>query len=176
MTDQHQQILSAVQNDDVLALADIKVDPAQANQWRDINDRGLLHHAVHNRCSMAVQWMIDHWSMDPDPRDNQGETPLMRAACLGDIASMETLLAAGADPNAQARTGGSALHYAYSGDAMRAVDVLKKAGANIDAVDASGRKAEDWAAQAAQIKQGAMMLKKLGAPPRRGTLKLSRKG
>lgn len=63
---------------------------------------------------------------------NFGNTPLHVAACRGESAAIEVLLAAGADVNLQGELGNTALHEAVGQGSRNAVDVLLRAGARLD--------------------------------------------
>ncbi len=65
-----------------------------------------------------------------------GNSPLHRAALQGDVASVESLLAAGADANATNAAGATALHYATGSPRM--VRALLAAGARANTVSAMG--------------------------------------
>lgn len=162
---QQKNILDAIEGDDVLSLARIGVDPQWARDWSDCNKRGLLHHAIHSQAPTALEWMIDQWGLDTNTIDNQGETPLMRASWLGDIQSVEVLLNAGADIDAMAHTGGTALHYAYAGGKPAAVAAL--GGADNAALDRHGRRPLDWKPQGKVIDQGAGLLKRVATEPKK---------
>ncbi len=85
--------------------------------------------------SPAVASLLCTAKADPGSRDNSGATPLMSAAQRRDLDVVRTLLSAGADPNAAADLGQTALHCAAQGGAagsLEAVTALVNAGADID--------------------------------------------
>jgi hypothetical protein len=71
---------------------------------------------------------------NPDP-DAEGCTALMHAAACGSIAVVEKLIAAGADPNARANDGATALIYA---NRLEVIKLLVEAGAKVNLQDESG--------------------------------------
>lgn len=75
--------------------------------------------------------------------DSHGNTALMAAAAIGDTASVERLLAEGADVNARGRIGNTALIYAAQEGHTSVVEILVKAGARVEsrnAYNATARK------------------------------------
>jgi ankyrin repeat protein len=79
--------------------------------------------------------------------DPDGLTPLMRAAARGDVAGVDKLLAAGADPNVAtpAQRVTALMCAAYFGHGP-VIKVLLARGARIEIKDAQGAAAVDWAA------------------------------
>lgn len=84
--------------------------------WQDVDD-GLapgqpLHFACKLRATGAAEFLLNRGaSVGRDPRD-QGWDPLRVACYLGDPELVSLLLAHGADPCADPRTGATALHNA----------------------------------------------------------------
>jgi ankyrin repeat protein len=70
--------------------------------------------------------------------DEFGRTPLHHAAALGNVDTVATLLAAGANPCAQDDNGWSPLHFAAQAEAPHIVRELIAAGANLDLRDSFG--------------------------------------
>merc|ERR1711988_1359320 len=65
-------------------------------------------------CSMAQQLRsgVRTWTADLDAPDRRGKTLLQYASFMGHEECLQTLLGAGANPNAQNPTGMTALHFA----------------------------------------------------------------
>ena len=154
-----QRLQNIIKSDDVVSLTQAGKDIETAAQEKDINGRGLLHAAVHDRADDCLLFLIDKRAVSLDAQDVQGETALMRAASLGNTTAVKGLLEAGASTQVQAHTGGTALHYAYAGGkaAEAVIQILVDAGMNSDAEDKSGRKPAAWAAEAKAIEAGAAL-------------------
>lgn len=88
----------------------------------------------------ALRWR----SPRPEPimalmtTDDFGRSPLHYAALDGEVALVQTLLAAGSDINARDRDDMTALHFAAQDYRCEVVTILLAAGAAIDAVDRFG--------------------------------------
>jgi uncharacterized protein len=98
-----------------------------------------------------------------EPTLNEGSTPLMRAAKNGDSAAIQLLLANGADSNALAKNGTTALmfaaglgfgtgtfanDYATPAELLESVKVLVAAGADVNAISEAGQTPLHFGAQA----------------------------
>jgi Ankyrin repeats (3 copies) len=68
--------------------------------------------------------------IDINIRDNNGETALMGAICLGNIPLLKMLIKMGAKLDVRSYFGDTALHQAVYGDQHSMVCILMKAGAN----------------------------------------------
>lgn len=174
----NQTLVDAVQADNVVSLHNNREAIKASAQERDQNGRSLLHVAVASGAVDSALWLLDTGLADPNAADNQGETPLMRAAWLGQGEVVKALLKAGASLEARANTGGTALHHAYDGGtpAQAVVEQLLAAGANASALDNSGREPSAWAA-AAQAREAAAKLLvdgHVGGAPARSRLSLRR--
>lgn len=99
---------------------------------------GFMHHAM-------VETLL-RLRVAPDPRDNEGDTPLMWAARTGDVATVNLLLLARADANAVNGNGASALVLAATQTHYGVVErLLRHEGVNADQPDRAGRTALHWA-------------------------------
>lgn len=165
-------IRTAIENDDVIALNQARADLTNAGDERDVNGRNLLQTAIHSGATDAALWLIDNnLGGDINAADVMGETPLMRAAWLGNAEVAGALIAAGSDLNAQARSGGTALHHAHAGGTQAAgmVELLTQAGADASVTDTQGQLASAWEAQAVIRENGAKLL--AAAPAKRLSLR-----
>ena len=177
MTSSQDTLRTAVLSDDVRVLHQHRDALKAQGNARDENGRTLLHVAVAAGAVDSALWLADNRIANVNQADNQGETPLMRAASLGQVDVIETLVRQGADIHAKARTGGTALHYAYDGGKAGAasIDVLVKAGADTKALDKDGRLPEAWSGPAAAREAASELLNDgaVGKPAPR-TLRLKR--
>jgi len=73
-----------------------------------------------------------------DGSDRLGRGQLHYAALEDDVASVEALLANGADPNVSDRQGMTPLHFAAQDGSLRVAALLLESGADVDVVDAFG--------------------------------------
>ena len=109
---------------------------------RDVNARNEqgqtpLHHAVANRDSAIVAWLLDAGA-NSGPADIRSETPLHHAVRARDRAIVTLLLEAGADPNSRSHEG-TPLHSAANNRADSVVmTALLQAGADVGARDGTG--------------------------------------
>lgn len=173
-----EQARAALASDDVLSLSRLAAAAnfASVAAERDINGRTLLHQAVASGSTDSALFLLDNRLADANVADGQGETPLMRAAWLGNAPVISALAEAGARLDTQALSGGTALHHAYAGStaAQPVVDQLVALGANPSALDRSGQSPSDWASQAVSREAGQDLLTRAAKPPKRDTLRLSR--
>lgn len=155
-------------SDNVLALSRVKLDQNQ----RDANGRTPLHQAVAANATDSALWLLDTGKAPVNVADSHGETPLMRAAWLGNTTVVGALIERGADLAAFSRVGGTALHFAHaaSSPSEAVIKQLQEAGANPEALDSAGKRPDDWIAYGQAIKEGAS----LGKPARGKTLRLKR--
>jgi ankyrin repeat protein len=103
--------------------------------------RGALHYVARRGGYDMLSWMLVQ-SMDVNPRDEDGNTPLMLVPGWAGI-SIELLFDAGADVNASNVFGQTPLHFAASSGYVEGVRALVAAGANPRALDIEGRAPKD---------------------------------
>lgn len=77
--------------------------------------------------------------------EGRGETALMRRATVGDSETVTFLLAAGADPNLQDKSGVTALMRAAQSRKPRIIKLLLESGAEFDRADYTGKSALGYA-------------------------------
>ena len=162
-TSTFEQLKELVERDDIIGLSNQLTALKAHADSKDINGRGLLHAAAHAKAGDALAWLLDNKIGPVDEADNQGETPLMRAAWLGYKPGVDLLLEAGASLESRALTGGTPLHFAHAGgtQAKEIVRTLLDAGADPAATDKSGSQPEQWSQQAAAREQGQALLDKV---------------
>ncbi|KAG5445812.1 Fibronectin type 3 and ankyrin repeat domains protein 1 [Clonorchis sinensis] len=91
----------------------------------------LMYCAQRNLQDM-MEVLLD-WNADPNTQDSTGKTALMFAAFKGNIECIETLLDCGSDVNITDQNDLTALHMAVDGEQPRAIRLLVKSGANLEA-------------------------------------------
>ncbi|MFI4937018.1 MAG: ankyrin repeat domain-containing protein [Candidatus Berkiellales bacterium] len=105
----------------------------------------LLHTAVMlNVPQETFQWVINHTD-NLNSHDIFKTTTLGYAASIGRLEHMKSLLAAGADINAQDQNGNPPLHIAVNGKQVEAVKLLIEHGADLFAEDSNDNTAFDLA-------------------------------
>jgi ankyrin repeat protein len=120
----------------LLATGD-RIDPDGAD-WK------ALAFAVQYRNSATAEILLANGAA-VDPRDDEGRTPLMRAARNSDATALALLLRYGADARAVDHQGNTALHYAASKASLDTVRLLVEHGTNPMATNAAGETAIDVA-------------------------------
>jgi hypothetical protein len=124
-------------NNDLDDEADV-YDGDPAYELDDNHSRDELVEALLHEDPADVQALLDE-EADPNRRlSEDGGTPLMVAARLGEASLVEQLLARGADLHAKDDEHWTALHWAASEGRDQAVAVLLHAGALVDTPDAAG--------------------------------------
>jgi ankyrin repeat protein len=154
-------VLAALAGDNPISLQSaIVADPSLKN-YADANGRTLVHLAVHQGADTVLLWLLDQ-GYPANVADNHGETPLMRAAFLGDTDAIASLLTAGARVGTVAGSGGTALHYAYAGgkQGQAAIAPLLAAGADPGVRDSNGQAPDAWIRQAEIREAGTDLLAK----------------
>ncbi len=143
----------------LLLAAGLCFSPALAEGARDRACQAVYHAA----CS-GEDALKQHLSTGAqvDTRDDDGETPLMKAADHGVASAVEALLRAGADPNARDEDGETALMMAADEGNIVVVKLLLAAGADIHARDKDGETALSKALEERRI-DIVELLRKAGA-------------
>lgn len=109
-----------------------------AGDWK------ALHFAVQYRSAETIPILIANGA-DVNYRDEEGKTPLMRAAKNSDTAILDILLGCGADVNLADEAGMTALMYAAQKANIENIHKLTERGADIDARNRTGESARDIA-------------------------------
>ncbi|KAM0893786.1 hypothetical protein ACQ4PT_024892 [Festuca glaucescens] len=79
---------------------------------RDANKRTALHFAAREGRTEVCKFLVEQLRLPVDPKDDDGETPLIHAARQGRLQTAEYLLGHGADPSIASNMGATALHHA----------------------------------------------------------------
>lgn len=125
------------------------LDLARLHDAVDSSPNGSINHKV--RPTRHIDLQLDlvkgllAQGVEPDVSDGKGQTPLMHAAVLGDILTVQALLSAGANPNSKDRQGRTALFFAAFGGHYRIVEILLALG-DPNSKDRQGRTPLSFAA------------------------------
>ncbi|PSN45791.1 hypothetical protein C0J52_10757 [Blattella germanica] len=91
----------------------------------DISDNTVMHYAVERNMPELVD-LLFKCRCHIDSGNNEGVTPLMKAALMGKEDVAIKLLQHGANPHAVSKSGNSVIHYATKGNNPRLVTLLSK--------------------------------------------------
>ena len=106
-----------------------------------------LHSVVIEDCLSTVVLHLLAAGVDPNSKNNDGDTPVHLAAERLRVDTLRCLLAAGGDPNAQGVNGNTALHWAsaIARNSVPVVELLLTAGADATVRNNPGMSALDEA-------------------------------
>lgn len=140
-----EQFVSALRKGDSnAALALLNDKPSLVNA-RDLGGKTALIAAIESRNDEWTGYLLQQGA-DPNMALRDGETPLMIASRLGNLAVIDGLIAKGARVNDSNRMGETALIFAVQRRQVEVVRALLNAGADPDRTDsAAGYSARDYA-------------------------------
>ncbi|KAJ1261148.1 hypothetical protein BS78_09G006100 [Paspalum vaginatum] len=116
---------------------------------RDANKRTALHFAAREGRTDVCQFLIDNLRLPVDPKDDDGETPLIHAARQGHLHTAKYLLDHGADPSVATNLGATALHHAAGIGNTELMKLLLAKGVDVESESDAGTPLV-WAAGHAQ--------------------------
>ena len=127
-------VMAAAQNGQLAALRVALDAPGgeAAVGMRAGNGATALHMAASSGSTETARLLLDRRA-DPHVRDNDGQTPLVRAAKASGDAGLEVarlLLEAGADVNSQEESGAAPLHFACMFSNVKVAELLLEHGAD----------------------------------------------
>ena len=112
-------------NHDLYVLKLLSAQKFNANT-QDTNGQTLLHHIISNNNLECLQYLIDHFEIDPNIQSNDGSTPLHCAPSHCDIQKgLEFLITDMAfNPNIQDNDGNTSLHLFVANGNIKGIDFL----------------------------------------------------
>ena len=98
----------------------------------------LSQHQNPKQTNEVIPEMEKQDVFDPNQRNDQGQTLVMRAASQGDESAILQLLESGADPNLLCKKGRNSLHYAAMSGQPEAINKLVEVGVKLQHKDSKG--------------------------------------
>ncbi|EEE53547.1 hypothetical protein OsJ_36759 [Oryza sativa Japonica Group] len=133
--------------------------------FKDMNGRNALHLAASYGHLEICKFLVEESGLDVNSGSHRGETPILLAACDGDINVLIYLLDHGGDPAIPNAGGFMPLHYAAEYGHVDVVRLLLSKGVHVDPLNYSG--APLHLATANDHDQVAKVLLEHGADPNR---------
>uniref|UniRef100_A0A0D3HWG6 Uncharacterized protein n=1 Tax=Oryza barthii TaxID=65489 RepID=A0A0D3HWG6_9ORYZ len=133
--------------------------------FKDMNGRNALHLAASYGHLEICKFLVEESGLDVNSGSHRGETPILLAACDGDINVLIYLLDHGGDPAIPNAGGFTPLHYAAEYGHVDVVRLLLSKGVHVDPLNYSG--APLHLATANDHDQVAKVLLEHGADPNR---------
>uniref|UniRef100_A0A0E0JC09 Uncharacterized protein n=1 Tax=Oryza nivara TaxID=4536 RepID=A0A0E0JC09_ORYNI len=133
--------------------------------FKDMNGRNALHLAASYGHLEICKFLVEESGLDVNSGSHRGETPILLAACDGDINVLIYLLDHGGDPAIPNAVGFTPLHYAAEYGHVDIVRLLLSKGVHVDPLNYSG--APLHLATANDHDQVAKVLLEHGADPNR---------
>ncbi|XP_072971321.1 uncharacterized protein [Typha angustifolia] len=112
---------------------------------KDANKRMALHFAAMDGRKEVCEYLIEELKLDVDPRDDDGETPLLHAARQGQLSTAKYLLEQGANPSTSSNLGATALHHAAGIGNIELMNLLLSKGVDVESQSDAGTP-QIWAA------------------------------
>lgn len=111
---------------------------AVAAAVRDANKRTALHFAAREGRTDVCQFLIGQLGLPVDPKDDDGETPLIHATRQGHLQTAKYLLDHGADPSVASSLGATALHHAAGIGNTELMKLLLAKGVDVESESDAG--------------------------------------
>lgn len=158
-------LMLAAAHNEKAEIIDLLLDYGGRMERRDYRGKTALYHAVESNPSPAVMRRLIARGAALNITTDEGWTPLLQAAELGDERKMDILVQSGADVERRGPEGKSALMLLLKNNpSSRAVQILLAAGASPEISDDRGRTPLHTAAEREEL-TGARLLLEAGAPP-----------
>ncbi|XP_078159764.1 ankyrin repeat family protein [Carex rostrata] len=125
---------------------------------KDANNRTALHFAAREGRTDVCEFLLGELKLEPDARDDDGETPLIHAARQGHFGTVKYLLEQGANPSASSNLGATALHHAAGIGNIEIMELLIPKGVDLESQSDAGTPLI-WAAGHDQPKSVKLLLK-----------------
>uniref|UniRef100_A0A0E0RJM3 Uncharacterized protein n=1 Tax=Oryza rufipogon TaxID=4529 RepID=A0A0E0RJM3_ORYRU len=106
--------------------------------FKDMNGRNALHLAASYGHLEICKFLVEESGLDVNSGSHRGETPILLAACDGDINVLIYLLDHGGDPAIPNAGGFTPLHYAAEYGHVDVVRLLLSKGVHVDPLNYSG--------------------------------------
>ncbi|XP_062179888.1 uncharacterized protein LOC133884474 [Phragmites australis] len=111
---------------------------AVAAAVRDANKRTALHFAAREGRTDVCAFLIDQLGLPVDPKDDDGETPLIHATRQGHLHTAQYLLDHGANPSVATSLGATALHHAAGIGNIELMKLLLSKGVDVESESDAG--------------------------------------
>ncbi|KAG0516427.1 hypothetical protein BDA96_09G002200 [Sorghum bicolor] len=109
-----------------------------ASAVRDANKRTALHFAAREGRADVCEFLIGELGLPVDPKDDDGETPLIHATRQGHLDTAKYLLDHGADPSVATNLGATALHHAAGIGNTELMKLLLSKGVDVESESDAG--------------------------------------
>uniref|UniRef100_A0A1D1ZFN2 Ankyrin-1 n=1 Tax=Anthurium amnicola TaxID=1678845 RepID=A0A1D1ZFN2_9ARAE len=105
---------------------------------KDANKRTALHFAAREGRTEVCKYLLEELGLDPDVRDEDGETPLIHASRQAHLLTAKFLLEHGADPSVSSELGATSLHHAAGTGNIELLNLLLEKQVDVDSQCESG--------------------------------------
>ncbi len=155
--DSYESYRWAVETDNLMAFQSLVSKGLGPNLVMPDTNPALIY-AMVSGSGQVVQWLLQHPKLDVDQTNARGDTALMTASGLGELAWVEALIKRGGQINPV--SGWTPLHYAAANNRISVVELLLKRSAWVDAPSANGTTPLMMAARSNASEVANLLLKK----------------